>query len=152
MKTSRIFIKEVFPILIAGCLLLPFVIAFMDTLEELGTIGVPDIIYYPLIFLLSAFVVAFFYIGLIDDAVESDQNQGIQDFEEEDLVRLSLQIKKALMAFSITTLIWVALNLYIIQNYSSEGNRYRLIYILCLPLAVNIFLLYAYRKSYSNYQ
>lgn len=137
----KILNREFLPSLILGVVFLPLTIIFMNTVDELNIIRVSDFVFYLLYLLIFIFAATFLSIGLIGNFV-ADSREGIQSFEEDNLIKMSLKIKNLFIVFSITTLVWVGINLYIFLAYSNSENHIRLLYVLSAPIAINIVLLF----------
>lgn len=146
MKIKK-YIKSNYKGWLIGILLLLFIIELNNSFRVVNRITSSNyLIMTELKLLFLIFIISFFFFIVFSDAFGFHFSTDCTEYENEDLVRFKKNLRKSLIVYFISLLIWIITILtIIIQNQKTE-NLWELIYLLVFPLVVFGIIVYVFNR------
>jgi hypothetical protein len=131
--------------------MLPFIILFKKSFNEIEKISKLNNLTIILIILCLIFIVSFFIFLFFGKEFEFNERLGGREYEPEDLNRFKRNLKKALIVYSISLLIWIIAFLIVIFEFGKVVNIWKVIYLLTFPMIFIVIMIYFYNRLKTTY-
>ena len=103
------------------------------------------------ILLIIVFGLSFLFYTIYADGLEHNEKLEFREYETEDIKRLKRNLKKMLVIFSVSSILWIIGNAIIGIEYRNSENLKYLIAIIIVPLIVNGIMIYIYKGIKTAY-